>query len=84
MADVARKWWKPPADVVGLVLVALILVSFTLGAYRINKQADDIHALVEAQKELTFVFHSTTGTATITVKCLKVDDRYTCVSKESP
>lgn len=73
------KLLRPPADFLGILLVVLILGSFGLGAYRIDRQAGDIKDVVEAQRELTFEFRTSTD-AIVTVECIRIQAKYACVT----
>ncbi len=65
-----------------LVLIALIIVVFVFGAYRVNQQAIKINEIVRSLSPLVFSFQQASNaggqSVTFLVTCDKTGDHYVC------
>ena len=73
-----------PVSLITSVLTILILVSFAIGVYQINRQAQQIAQITEAQSPLVFAFENAMQSQVIVVSCIRkeIGGRYTCISEQ--
>lgn len=62
------------------VLVVLILLSFLIGAYRVQQQARRIDDIILAQETLRFQFPTSDG-GTAYITCTQANDHYACTTE---
>lgn len=79
---------NPRTNIVVLALISLILFAFAMGAYQVNKQAEQIAQLIDDQSPLIFAFQNTgtSGRLTFEVTCNRVDEpngKYVCTTKQT-
>lgn len=70
---------------VTLILIGLILLAFSVGALQVNRQASQIHKIIDQQSPLIFGFENVgpSGQITFIVTCTRLEDasRYVCTSQ---
>ncbi len=75
-------------DKITLFLIALILLAFSAGAFRVQQQAAQIQEIIDAQSPLIFSFQSTEANnqtvVTFLVTCTKADGNpfYVCATEQ--
>ena len=79
---------SPQTNKIVLILIGLILLSFIVGAYRVQLQAQQIGQIVDDQSPLIFAFeNAVTGAGRITfvVTCTREEheSKYICVTKQT-